>query len=307
MVPEMHNRIDPVRHGVDLPVFDTARGPETILAIAATAERLGFHSVSVSERLLLPLDAGWVEQFGLPDHHNFESLQTLTWVAAHTKRIRLMTGIVNSLFRSPVMLAQQLATLDHFSGGRVDAGIGLGWMPEEYAVSSVPLQHRGVRFEEHIAAMRACWAPDPVEHHGRFYDIPRANIGPKPFRGTIPLFIGGLAQPAVERAARLGAGFITAVRDWETSRTEIDIYRAAGGNGPVVVRAMPVVDTSADPAQRIARTVQGMMDALVRFATAGVDDIHWCFNVAGTEPDEQMTLLEAFAQNAGLHPSGPAA
>src|SRR5262249_23140901 len=102
--------------------------------------------------------------------------------------------------------------------------------------------------EEYLAAMRACWAPDPVEHDGPRYRIPRAKIGPKPFNGRLPVFIGAVAQPAVERAARLGDGFIAALRDWDSTRTEIDWYRAAGGAGPVVLRINPTTPDVAAPA-----------------------------------------------------------
>ncbi|HEX6668995.1 MAG TPA: LLM class flavin-dependent oxidoreductase [Gemmatimonadales bacterium] len=108
------------------------------------------------------------------------------------------------------------------SAGRVVAGIGQGWLPEEFAAVGVLLTRRGAGFEEHLAAMRACWAPDPVEHHGPRYQIPRSKIGPKPFNGHLPVLIGGVARPAVERAARLGDGITLASRDWDSTLTQID-------------------------------------------------------------------------------------
>jgi alkanesulfonate monooxygenase SsuD/methylene tetrahydromethanopterin reductase-like flavin-dependent oxidoreductase (luciferase family) len=158
--------------GVGLPIVGPHAGPDAILTVASAAERLGFHSVSTFERLLLPLTSDWGNIYGLPDYPAYDALETLTWVAAHTKRVRLVTGTLSSLFQSPIVLARRLATLDHLSGGRVVAGIALGWMPEELAATGVPVSGRGARFEEHLAAMRACWGPDPVEHHGASYQLP---------------------------------------------------------------------------------------------------------------------------------------
>jgi alkanesulfonate monooxygenase SsuD/methylene tetrahydromethanopterin reductase-like flavin-dependent oxidoreductase (luciferase family) len=111
----------------------------------------------------------------------------------------LGTSILDALFHPPVVLAKRLATLDRRSAGRVVAGLGQGWMPEEFTAVGVPLSRRGAGFEEHLAAMRACWAPNPVEYKGRHYQIPRSEIGPKPVKGHLPVLIRGTSQPAKEK------------------------------------------------------------------------------------------------------------
>lgn len=286
------------RIGIGLPNFGPDASPEAIVTIASAVERLGFHSVSACDRLLLPLGEGWDNTYGLPESYIYDVLETLTFVAARTSRIRLVTTIVNALFQSPVILARRLATLDQLSGGRLDAGIGLGWMPEEYAAAGVPCAERGARFEDYLAALRACLGPDPVQHDGPFYQIPKARIGPKPVRGqlpgALPVLIGGLAKPAVERAAWLGDGFISAIRDWETTQQEIAWYRAAGGTGVVMVRTAPAWDASGvDP---IGATVAAMERDLARYAGAGVDEVHWDLTLAGIPLDRQVSLLDAFAR-----------
>jgi probable F420-dependent oxidoreductase len=281
------------RIGIGLPNFGPETGPEAIVTIASTVERLGFHGVSVCDRLLLPLGEGWKNTYGLPDSYIFDPVETLTFAAARTARIRLVTTIVNSLFQSPVILARRLATLDQLSGGRLDAGIGLGWMPEEYAAAGVPYRERGARFEDHLAAMRACLGSDPVEHDGPFYQIPKAKIGPKPVNGQLRMLIGGLARPAIERAARLGDGFITAVRDWETTQREIAWYREAGGTGTVMLRTAPAWDAAAD--DPVGKSVAAIVADLTKFAGAGVDEVHWDLTLAGIAIDRQIEVLELLA------------
>ncbi len=196
-----------------------------------------------------------------------------------------------SLFQPPVVLARRLATLDQLSSGRAEIAIGQGWLPQEFAAVGVPLSRRGAGFEEHIAAMRACWGPDPVEHDGPHYPIARARIGPKPFNGYLPIYIGGLAPEAVKRAACLGDGFITALRDWQACAAEIEIYRNAGGTGPVLLRGNPEFD-SASSATSIASK---LLDMLARASSAGVDEVHFDLTIAGLDPGRQVEILEALS------------
>ncbi len=282
------------RIGVALPNLEPHAGPETIVAVARAAERLGFHSVSASERLLLPAGPGWRNEMGLPESYVWDTLETLTWAAAHTRRIRLGSGIVNALFQPPIVLARRLATIDRLSGGRLDVGLGQGWLPEEFAAAGVPVARRGAGFEEYLAALRACWGPDPVEHSGPNYHIPTSTVGPKPVSG-LPVFIGALARPAVERAARIGDGLITAVRDWETSATEIGWYRQAGGTGPVILRIGHPYEGPDTTAEVFVRSAMADLESA---AEVGADELHFELNLAEIPPDRQIDLLEALATKA---------
>jgi probable F420-dependent oxidoreductase len=295
------------RIGVSLPHFGPYVGPDAVATVAQAAERSGFHAVSVSERLLMPVRPDWSNDADLPESYAWDPLEVLTWAAAHTRRIRLTTGIVNAIFQSPVVLARRLATLDQLSRGRLDAGLGQGGggtaqtaylIPEEFAAAGIPVDRRGSGFVEHVAAMRACWGPDPVEFHGRHYRIPRATVGPKPYAGTIPLYFGALVRHTVERAARLADGVVLVAVDWDDSRDTIGCYRDAGGTGTIVVNTIP---TYTGPDISEAAFIDGVRADLDRAAAAGADEVHISLNL-GTPvpPDRQGELLEALGTELDL-------
>jgi hypothetical protein len=168
-------------------------------------------------------------------------------------------------------------------------------MPEEFATVGVPVDRRGDRFEEHIAAMRACWGPDPVEYLGSNYRIPSSRIGPKPTNGRVPLLIGAIIKPAIERAARMGDGFAAVFLDWETLRKQMTWYRGAGGSGPVVVRVNPESVNARDPDSPFTGGIPSVVDDLARMAEEGVDVLVWDLNMAGLDADRQVALLESLA------------
>jgi probable F420-dependent oxidoreductase len=287
--------------GVGLPIVGPHASPAHVRLLATTADRLGFTSVSVAERLVLPGAPDWSNDFGLPDTPSYDSLEALSWVAAMTERITLRTDVLLPLFQNPVVVARRLATIDHLSGGRLEVAMGVGWMPEEFAATGTPMAGRGERFEECIAAIWACWGPDPVEHHGSHYDIPLTRIGPKPTRGTIPIHIGALAPAAVERAARIGDGFSIGFRDWDSTIAQLDVYRAAGGEGRVVVRAGPMLADAQHVEPPTTFDEDHIVDDLHRIGELGVDEVLWDLNIVGRSPAQQV---EAWQRLAAAVPLG---
>lgn len=290
------------RIGISLPYVT----PEAIVTVAQAAERSGFHAVSISERLLLPVRADWTNDANLPDNYAWDALEVLTYAAAHTSRIRLLTGIVNSIFQPPIVLARRLATLDQLSRGRVDAGLGQGGgggpktnylIPEEFTAAGVPVSRRGAGFVEHLTAMRACWGPDPVEFYGEHYQIPRSTVGPKPYAGKLPVLFGAGVRPAIERAARLADGFVTVALDWDETRTKIGWYRDAGGTGNVVVNT---IQTPAAGGFTETSFTDAVRADLERTAAVGGDETHICGLVhAEVPPERQVELLTALADKLG--------
>ena len=180
----------------------------------ANGEAAGFESLWTVEHVVVPsgyqsaypydpsgkMPGG--EEFDIPD-----PLIWLTWVASATSTIRLATGILIVPQRNPVVLAKELATLDHLSGGRMELGIGVGWLEEEFDAIGVPFAERGARTDDHIAAMRALWSQDKATHHSAFTNFDDCISRPRPVDRSIPVHVGGHTDIAARRAGRLGDGF----------------------------------------------------------------------------------------------------
>jgi probable F420-dependent oxidoreductase len=143
---------------------------------------------------------------------NYEMMTTLTWVAGFTERVKLGTAVAVLPIRNAVHNARALATLDVYSGGRVLYGVGVGWLREEAEAMGMPWDRRGARSEEHLALMRTLWCAegDLVEFHGEFHDLPPMDPEPRPVQRPIPVLIGGHSDIALERAGRIGDGWIAA-------------------------------------------------------------------------------------------------
>ncbi|HEY7488517.1 MAG TPA: TIGR03619 family F420-dependent LLM class oxidoreductase [Streptosporangiaceae bacterium] len=301
--------------GLALPTTGTSTSPEVIVDVAVAAERIGLASVWTFERLLRPtqpLSFGEGEPFIVPEYYAsvYEPIETLAYVAAGTERIRLGTSVIDSLFHPPVALARRFATLDRLSGGRVVAGVGQGWMPQEFAVAGVPMKRKGAGFQEHIEAMRACWGPDPVKYDGRFYQIPESEISPKPVQaGGPPVIVGAAAVPSAERSGRMGVGLnpiagnpvfatLDALGDY------IQTFRRAAEEAghdpnvlPVVVRVNgTITEQPLDEREPLTGSVDQVADDLPKLEPFGVTEVLWAMS---SPPDEQITAMERLLAATG--------
>jgi probable F420-dependent oxidoreductase len=204
-----------MRIGTILPHMGAAATPDLIVRSARQAEALDYDSLWVAERLLYPLEPktpypGMPEGSLLPDFYRrvFEPIETLTFVAAHTSRIRLGTSVLNMPFHNPALLARRLTTLDVLSGGRLNVGLGQGWSSDELEAAGAP-RARAERADEFVVALRAMWGPDPVEHHGKYFQIPTSVIGPKPVQQPgPPIYMAAYTPGALARVARFADGWL---------------------------------------------------------------------------------------------------
>jgi probable F420-dependent oxidoreductase len=178
------------------------------------AEAAGFDSLITVEHVIWPSVYNSAYPYspsgrlpGNPSTPLPDPLIWMAWVAATTTRLRFMTGVLILPQRNPLVLAKEVATLDYLSGGRIELGIGVGWLKEEFDALGVPFEKRGKRADEHIAAMRALWAGDDASFKGEFVNFTGVSSNPKPPRGTVPIVIGGHSEAAAKRAGRLGDGF----------------------------------------------------------------------------------------------------
>ncbi|MBI2150848.1 MAG: LLM class F420-dependent oxidoreductase [Acidobacteria bacterium] len=203
-----------MRIGFALPQVGSAAGPDALVTVAQRAEDLGFDSLWVLDRSLVPVNPRAPYPIGdgsVPAKYKrtLDPLETLTFAAAHTRRAALGTGILNLPWYSPVLLARRLTTLDVLSKGRLRVGFGMGWSPDEYEAAGVPWSERGKRGDELIRALKAIWTTDPVEFQGRYYRIPKSFIGPKPVQKPHPpIYMAAYTPPAMKRVAKEANGWL---------------------------------------------------------------------------------------------------
>jgi probable F420-dependent oxidoreductase len=195
-----------VQLGFGIPVSGSWSTPAIVREVCGRAEELGYASLWSFQRTLYPADGGIPVVYRSVQ----DPLAVSGFVAAVTERIRIGLAVVNLPFYAPVVLAKALTSLDVLSEGRLDVGLGLGWNPDEFAAAGAPMEGRGARAEEYIAALEAVWGDDPVQHDGPLYQVPRSVVLPKSVqRPRPPLLLGGTAPAALERAGRLADGWIS--------------------------------------------------------------------------------------------------
>jgi probable F420-dependent oxidoreductase len=146
----------------------------------------------------------------LPEEYRivFDPIESLTFAAAVTSRIRLGTSVLVLSNHQPLSLARRLATLDQLSGGRLICGFGVGWSRDEIEAAGVDFKTRGRRADEFVRVVKAIWAEDPVEFRGEFFQIPKSYIGPKPVQKPHPpIIFGGYVGKTFERVIDYGNGW----------------------------------------------------------------------------------------------------
>jgi len=242
--------------------------PDAAVAFARAAEAAGFESLWTVEHVVVP--SGYDSPYpydpsgkmpGPEDSPIPDPIVWLAYLAAATETIKLATGVLILPQRNPVVLAKELATLDHMSRGRFMLGVGVGWLREEFDAIGVPFGERGARTDDHVAAMRELWTADKATFAGRFTTFTDCLLRPAPAQATIPVHVGGHTDVAARRAGRIGDGFFpgrgsheeldrlfTLVRDTarEHGRDPAAIEMTTGGNGAIGPKALDEVRALAD-------------------------------------------------------------
>ncbi len=239
-----------------------ASGSKSVL-LAQAAERAGFESLWTVEHVIVPDDYTSAYPYDptgkmalgsaapLPD-----PLIWLTWVAAATERIRLATGILILPEHNPVILAKAVASLDDLSGGRVELGVGTGWLREEFDALGVPWERRGARTEDYISAIRALWDADSASYAGEFVTFKGVSSNPKPVRGRVPIVIGGHTRTAAERAGRLGDGFFPGKGDIAELVDIAQQTATTNGRDPAAIEVTTIAAEIAIPGAEGAERVE---------------------------------------------------
>jgi len=192
--------------------------PETFEVLVRTSDEVGIESIWTVEHVVVPV--GYESQYpysktgrmpGPEDSAIPDPIVPLAYAAAITKNLLLATGIVILPQRHPAYVAKEFASLDLLSNGRAIAGVGIGWLEEEFDVIGVPFKERAARTEESVRAIRSLWSEKPEPFEGEFFRWPAVESNPKPVQpGGVPIVIGGHVEGAARRAARIGDGFFPA-------------------------------------------------------------------------------------------------
>jgi probable F420-dependent oxidoreductase len=272
-------------HSVNL---HSCADPDRAARLGRAAEAAGFESLWVADHVVLP-DPAVPERPMPPDMRLLDPIVALTFLAAHTSRIRLATGVIILPQRNPLVLAKQLASLDVLSNGRLIFGLGVGWCEPEMRSVGVPFAERGRVADDYLAAMRALWTQPKPTYSGRYVSFKGIQATPRPPQRVIPLVVGGGTPPAFRRAVTQGHGWY--------------------GFGLTVAETRGFVTALRETAQKHARPTElGVLEISVTppdfgvidkatvdaYANAGVDRL-----VLRPRPDADAPALERFAEEAG--------
>jgi probable F420-dependent oxidoreductase len=239
------------------------------LAMTALCEELGFESVWFPDHLVFT-EAMSGSPYTDDDHPPvppttplYEPMAYLSFLAAHTNRVRLGTYVYLFGLRHPFVSARAFATLDEVSGGRAEAGVGSGWLPGEWEAVGWDFHTRGRRLDEAIDVAKRLWTDEVVEHHGEFFSFPPVVFEPKPVqRPYPPILVGGESTAALRRAVVRGDGWISMPHTFESAAPQL-----------------ATLDRLCDQAGRnrsslnVTMTDQGLVhpDEVARWEEAGVD------------------------------------
>ncbi|MGW0804917.1 TIGR03619 family F420-dependent LLM class oxidoreductase [Nonomuraea sp. NPDC002799] len=289
--------------GLAVPQYGRFAALGSVLRVAREAESMGFAGLWAGDRLMTPLrpkDRYPGGDGNIPEAHRvfLDPFAVLSVAAAATSTVRLGTSALNACWYPPPILARSLTTLDHLSGGRAVAGLGLGWSSDEYAAVGVPWQDRSRRYDATLDALETIWSADPVTFEHELWTIAPSHIEPKPARRP-PLYLAGFAEPALRRIGRRGDGWLTAALPipaltsmWRTIRESAERAGRDPGALRMILRANPVVTGQGTPPR--SGTVAQIGAYLATAAEAGVHEVILDLQHTATNDEHLLELAAAF-------------
>jgi probable F420-dependent oxidoreductase len=272
-------------HGVNL---NTCAYPDAAARLGRAAEAAGFESLWVADHVVLP-DPPVPGRPMAPDMRLLDPVVALTFLAAHTSRIRLGTGVIILPQRQALVLAKQLASLDVLSNGRLIFGLGVGWCEPEMRSVGAPFKERGRVSDDYLASMRAVWTQPKPAHHGPYVSFDGVQAMPRPVQAPIPIVVGGGTPPAYRRAVAQGHGWYGFGLDVAEARKRVGALQQAAGQvkrppelGPLEISVTPPGYDVPDRA-----TIEA-------YAAAGVHRL-----ILRPQPTLDAPALERFATETG--------
>lgn len=299
--------------GCAVPVSGAWATPPAMLEVARMAEDLGYRSLWTFQRLLAPVAPDGSHQLEPQYRSVHDPLAVLAFLAGRTSTARLGVAVIDAPYYTPIVLAKALTTIDHVSSGRLDVGLGLGWMPQEFQATGVDHDHRGARTEDFFSCLVAIWTDDVVAYEGTFYGVPRSRVDPKPVqRPHPPVLFGGTAEGALRRAGRLGAGWVSSSRaDLSSLAESVEVVRAGAleaGRDPGTLRMVCRAVTKVRDGERapLVGSLDEIRSDLGRLEEAGMTeafvDLNFDPEISSPEADPDAALRRARNVLEGLAP-----
>lgn len=246
----------------------------TTRAIGERADRRGFHSLWLAEHVVLfdeynssyPYTPDGKIALG-EEAGILEPFTTMGYLSAVTQNIRLGTGICLLPQRNPLYTAKEVSNVDHLSNGRIDFGIGIGWLREEFEALGVDWARRGARTDEYVQILKTLWCDAESQYRGEFHNLPPCRMYPKPVQKPHPpIYVGGETDAALGRVARVGQGWFGVYHTPQTAAERIGkLSSLLSEQG----RALTDVDVTVG----VPFGVQPSMDEVKRFRDAGVNQL----------------------------------
>lgn len=268
-----------MKFGISTFVTDEGIAPAEL---GRAMEDRGFDALFLAEHSHIPTSRETPYPGGEPlPHHYYRTLDpfvALTAAATATEHLSVATGIALMIQRDPIHTAKEVASLDYISGGRAIFGVGAGWNREEMRNHGTDPAHRGALMDERIHAIRAMWTQEEAEFHGKYVDLERLYLWPKPVQQPHPpIYVGGESERSVARVAEYGGGWLPRAGTENLGEKIKHVRDQAGWRVPVSLYAAP------DDAS-----------ALDDYASAGVDRILFYLP---TEPrDATLRHLDRMAE-----------
>jgi probable F420-dependent oxidoreductase len=185
------------------PAWEAEAGPEELREIAVAADRLGLHHLTCSEHVAVPEDVADTRGATY-----WDPLATLSFLAAATSSLRLVTHVLVLGYHHPLQIAKRYGTLDRLSGGRLVLGLGVGSLEEEFRLLDAPFADRGPRADDALRALRASLSTPTPAYRGEYHDFDGLVVEPHAVQPRVPLWIGGRTRRSLRRAVELGDGWM---------------------------------------------------------------------------------------------------
>jgi probable F420-dependent oxidoreductase len=285
-----------VEYGICLPNYPAGASAEGIDAAAEVAGRLGWTTVWTTDHVLV--DRGSAGDYG----RIFDSLVTLAWLASRHPTLKLGTSILVVPQRNAVVLAKEIASLDALSGGRVVAGVGVGWNETEFANLGVTdrFRVRGAYLDETIRLWRHLWSGSGEPFRGRFHSFHDFAFGPLPIQGDrLPVLVGGRSEQALARAGTLGDGYHSSAIGPDGFARRVPIVNAAaeksGRSMSFSARVNVHLGQKAGSGYAMRGTPAAVAGQVRAFADAGVTEL--ALNFGKTDPRAVVDAAETFARD----------